>query len=203
MLISVLFLLVCIMVIVIVFSCRNKPLSEKNRERVKTLKSKLQYNPVIRYLLLNSLKFNYSALCVFKQTDAGVGSVFLAILLLLFINICPLIFSRILYKNHDKLKETEIENKIGTLYEGRNVETKRKHRAWVFPLVFFGRRLVFIVFTVALFDYPSLQMIMHQILSLGMLAYLLLDQYMFVQVTHHLAEFSTEAFLLIVSTLMQ
>ena len=82
------------------------------------------------------------------------------------------------------------------------MEAKRKHRAWVFPLVFFGRRLVFILGTVALFDYPSIQMIMHQILSLGMLAYLLSDLYMFAGVTHYLVEIGTEAFLLFVSTLM-
>ena len=88
------------------------------------MKRKLKYNPVIRYLLLNSLKFNYSAFCVFKQADAGAGSVFVAILLLLFINICPLVLSRILYKNNNELKEKETEDKIGTLYEGKNVERK-------------------------------------------------------------------------------
>ena len=170
---------------------------------MKTLKRKLQYNPVIRYLLLNSLKFTYSALCVFKQADAGAGSVFVAILLLLLVSLSPLVLSRILYKHNNELKETETENKIGTLYEGKNVESKRKHRAWVFPLVFFGRRLVFVVCTVALFDYPSQQMIMHQILSLVMLAYLLLDRQMFAEKTRHFVEFGTEALLLIVSTLMQ
>ena len=176
MLMTVLFLLILIVSIAIILSCRNSPLNEKNRERVKNLKRKLQYNPVIRYFLLNSLKFNYSALCVFKKANAGVGSYFGAILLLLLINICPLVLSRILYKNNSKLKDKEIENKIGTLYEGKNVESKRKHRAWVFPLVFFGRRLMFIVGTIAFFDYPFAQMIMHQILSLGMLAYLLWDR---------------------------
>ena len=173
---SVIFLLILIVAVVVYISCRNKPLSEKNRERVKTLKRKLLYNPVIRYFLLNSLKFNYSALCVFKQADAGAGSYFVAVLLLILINICPLVLSRILYKNNSHLEDKETEIKIGTLYEGKNVEPKRKHRAWVFPLVFFGRRFLFIVGTVALFDYPFAQMIMHQILSLGMLAYLLWDK---------------------------
>ena len=71
---SVLFMLILTVGVGIILSCRNKTLSEKNRERVKTLKRKLQYNPVIRYFLLNSLKFNYSALCVFKQADAEAGS---------------------------------------------------------------------------------------------------------------------------------
>ena len=102
---SALFLLILVVGVVIFLSCRNRPLSEKNRERVNNLKRKLQYNPVIRYLLLNSLKFNYSALCVFKQADAGVGSQLVAILLLLLINLCPLALSRILYKNSQDLKE--------------------------------------------------------------------------------------------------
>ena len=76
--------------------------------------------------------------------------------MLILINLCPLVLSRILYKNNNVLKEQETKNKIGALYEGKNVESKRKHRAWVFPLVFFGRRLVFILGTVVLFDYPSI-----------------------------------------------
>ena len=119
---TVLFLLILFVCTVVFLSCRNKPLSEKNRERVNSLKRKLQYSPVIRYFLLNSLKFNYSALCVFKQADAGAGSYFVAVLLLLLINICPLVLSRILYKNNNNLKEKDTENKIGTLYEGKNVE---------------------------------------------------------------------------------
>ena len=91
---------------------------------------------------------------------------------------------------------------MGTLYEGKNVESERKHRVWSYPLVFFYRRSFFAVCTVTLFDYPALQMMMHQILSLAMLAYLLHDHYMFTYFTHQFVEVGTEALLLLVSTLL-
>ena len=142
------------------------------------------WNPVIRYLLLNSLKINYSAACVFKHTDAGAWSQFVAVLMLVGINVCPLILSRILYKNNGVLEDKEKVSKIGTLYEGKNVPADRKHRVWIYPLVFFFRRSLFIVGTLVLFDYPALQMVVHQLLSLAMLAYMLKDQYMFIELTH-------------------
>ena len=89
------------------------------------------------------------------------------------------------------------------MYDGKNVESERKHRAWTFPLVFFYRRMIFCVGTVLLFDKPALQMILHQILSLGMLAYLFSDHYMFANRMHWFCEFGTEALLLLVSILMQ
>ena len=142
------------------------------------------WNPVIRYLLLNSLKINYSAACVFKHTDAGAWSQFVAVLMLVGINVCPLILARILYKNNGVLEDKEKVSKIGTLYEGKNVPADRKHRVWIYPLVFFFRRSLFIVGTLVLFDYPALQMVVHQLLSLAMLAYMLKDQYMFIELTH-------------------
>ena len=142
------------------------------------------WNPVIRYLLLNSLKINYSAACVFKHTDAGAWSQFVAVLMLVGINVCPLILSRILYKNNGVLEDKEKVSKIGTLYEGKNVPADRKHRVWIYPLVFFFRRSLFIVGTLVLFDYPALQMVVHQLLSVAMLAYMLKDQYMFIELTH-------------------
>ena len=142
------------------------------------------WNPVIRYLLLNSLKINYSAACVFKHTDAGAWSQFVAVLMLVGINVCPLILARILYKNNGVLEDKEKVSKIGTLYEGKNVPADRKHRVWIYPLVFFFRRSLFIVGTLVLFDYPALQMVVHQLLSVAMLAYMLKDQYMFIELTH-------------------
>ena len=70
---SLLFFLVLIVIVVIIMCCRKKEWSEKNKERIEGLKRKIKYNPILRYFLLNSIKFNYSALCVFKQsTNAGV-----------------------------------------------------------------------------------------------------------------------------------
>ena len=68
--------------------------------------------------------------------------------------------------------------------------------------MFFYRRLIFCIGTVLMFDHPALQMILHQILSLAVLAYLLRDQYMFSYLMHWICEVATEALLLIVSTLV-
>ena len=89
------------------------------------------------------------------------------------------------------------------MYEGKNVEAERNHQVWSFPLVYFYRRTFFVLGTVFLFDYPSIQMMLHQLLSLAMLAYLLSDHYMYTWFTHRFVEISTEALLLLVSTLMQ
>ena len=51
--------------------------------------------------------------------------------------------------------------RIGTLYDGKNVEADRKHKVWSYPLVYFYRRTLFILGTVLLFDYPAQQMIVH------------------------------------------
>ena len=45
---------------------------------------------------------------------------------------------------------------MGTLYEGKNVSSGRKHRAWLYPLIYFYRRTIFIVGTVFIFDYPAM-----------------------------------------------
>ena len=158
---SLLFFLALIVIAVIIVCCKKKEWSEKNQERIENLKRKIKYNPVIRYFLLNSIKFNYSALCVLKQSNAGVWSQVTAVLMLGFINLCPLVLSAILYKRNDELQDKERISMMGTLYEGKNVESQRKHRVWSYPLVFFYRRLIFAVCTVTLFDYPSIQMMMH------------------------------------------
>ena len=155
MLMLLIFVLILLVIALIVVCCKNRNLSEKNKKRIKDAKRKVMWNPVIRYLFLNSLKINYSAACVFKHTDAGAWSQFVAVLMLVGINVCPLILSRILFKNNGVLEDKEKISKFGTLYEGRNVPADRKHRVWIFPLVFFFRRSLFIIGTLVLFDYPA------------------------------------------------
>ena len=86
------------------------------------MKKKVRYNPIIRYLLLNSLKFNFSAFSVIKKyNESSVGSIVVAVLILVIINVTPIFLSRILYKNSRTLDIKEQHEKIGTLYLGRNV----------------------------------------------------------------------------------
>ena len=61
------FLLV-ICVIVLLLWCRKRctNLSEKNKQRIAGLKTKIFWNPLIRYTLLNALKLNMSAMTAYK-----------------------------------------------------------------------------------------------------------------------------------------
>ena len=153
---SLIFLLTAIVITVVDFSCRNKELSEKAKKRIEKMKRDMKYNPLIRYLLLNSLNFNFSAICVFMHANSRIESKVFAALCIILMNVCPLVLSFILYKANNVLQDKKRKNQIGTLYEGRNVEAERKHRVWLFPLVFFYRRTIFIVGTILFFDRPAL-----------------------------------------------
>ena len=100
---SLIFLIIVIVITIIVACCKRSKLSEKNKERVENLKRKIMYNPLIRYVMLNSLKFNYSALCVFKHADSDAGSYFIAAVMLILINSCPIIFTVVLFRKNNDL----------------------------------------------------------------------------------------------------
>ena len=60
-LVSLIFLLVIIVVLLSLLLLRRGRLSEKWKLRIKQLKEKVFYNPIIRYFMLNFLKFNFSS----------------------------------------------------------------------------------------------------------------------------------------------
>ena len=47
--------------------CKRIDLSEKNKARVQKVKQMIYFNPIIRFLILNTLKLNFNALLVFKS----------------------------------------------------------------------------------------------------------------------------------------
>ena len=55
---SIAFLIVLVLVIVIITIFRRKNQSDKCRERVNKIKKAIFYNPIIRFLILNSLKMD-------------------------------------------------------------------------------------------------------------------------------------------------
>lgn len=55
-------LILLIIVIILVF--KKLASTEKGRQRIKWLKQKVFYNPIIRYLILNCLKLNVAAILV-------------------------------------------------------------------------------------------------------------------------------------------
>ena len=85
----------------------------------------------------------------------------------------PIIFLRVILKYHNRLEEDDIKAKYGSMYRGKNVEDI-DHKAYLYPMLFFWRRLVFAFATVYLFSYPLMQMYVH--LGLTMLTLILLMQ---------------------------
>ena len=100
---SLIFLITAIMVALVDICCRNKELSDKAKKRIEKMKREMKYNPLIRYMLLNSLNFNFSAICVFMHADSKTESKVFAALQLILINVCPLVLSLILYKKNNEL----------------------------------------------------------------------------------------------------
>ena len=62
-------------------------------------------------------------------------------------------------------KEKTIKS-IGAIYEGKNVHGVTDHYVWLYPFIFFWRRTLYVVITVYLFEWPSLQAQAHVTLSL-------------------------------------
>ena len=73
----------------------------------------------------------------------------------------------------------------------------------LYPLAFFYRRTAFIVVTVYLFDYPAMQMILNQLLTLAMAAYLLHDRSLFESRSQKAVEVGSEVFFLMSCLFLQ
>jgi len=157
---SVIFALLLVTIIIVIFISKRVSLKEKAKERVKSLKTKVFWNPIIRYLTLNSLKLSMTAIVVQKTLQKAVGDTTSSIVLLVVLNGAPLIFCIVVRRHHHSLKDPDTIKSIGAIYVGKNV-TAEDHCAWVYPMVFFWRRTLFIVITVYLFNWPYMQMLAH------------------------------------------
>ena len=71
-------------------------LSLKSKERIKWLKDKVFYNPLIRYSLLNAMNYNMAAMTAFVNNNGEQRQVIIAILLLIVNNVLPIVYARIL-----------------------------------------------------------------------------------------------------------
>ena len=161
-LVSVIAVAFVIIVVLLVYICKKVNLSEKNQARLAKLKRSLFFNPFIRYLQLNALKLNLSAMLTIKSfSSTSTTSKIVSIVTLVTINTIPVIFSRFVYKNRQTLQEENTSKKYGTIYAGKNVDADKDHKVWLYPLFFFFRRLIFIIATVFLIKYPSIQMMVH------------------------------------------
>ena len=114
----------------------------------------------------------------------------------------PIYFLTVVYRNRESLEMKEKSSKFGALYSGKNVSNRAKHRVWLFPMTFFYRRLIFISVSVFLFDTPSMQMLVHQVLTMATLIYLLSFNQRFVSREQKVIEIGSEMLMLLTSLLI-
>ena len=108
---SIIFALLILMFLAIWCINRNRK-SEKLQKCISFLKNKIYLNPVLRYLMLNSLKLNFVALSSLKMQNENSAAVqvLTAILILVMIDIVtPILLSRLLYKKRHHLEEPDVK----------------------------------------------------------------------------------------------
>ena len=91
-------------------------MTDKIKQRIEKLQYMVFFNPIIRYLLLNSLKLNFTAFIVFKPPLGNAVDIFLGLVMMLLINAVPIFFFYILRKNRDELDQDSKKKAFGTLY---------------------------------------------------------------------------------------
>ena len=148
--------------------------ASKNRERIEKLKNKIFFNPMIRYTLLNCLKFNIVAMTAIRRSQGAAGAIFTAIVIELLFLLIPILYAYILKKKIDMLEEEQNKVTYGTLYKGLCTDAgcRNKSLTWLHPIVFMLRRTAFAIITVFLFDYPLVQLFANQLLCLAYIFWL-------------------------------
>ena len=107
----------------VLFLCSKRfNFSPKAKERIRRLKNKIFYNPLIRYSLLNTMSYNMIAMTAFANAHDEAKQVTLAVIILISINLLPLFYARLLYKRKAELGSEENKTKIGTLYIDRDLD---------------------------------------------------------------------------------
>lgn len=160
---------------------------------MKWISAKIFYNAIIRFVILNSLKFSVSSFIAIKayktETDRIISFGVLSALLL-----CSVGFFYILRNKHRTLTDSNMVAKIGTLYQDKNVYRK-KHNVQYFPPAFFIRRVAFASATVYLFESPQAQMIVHHILSMLTISHLAFDRWAQASTGFRMVEIGSELLL--------
>ena len=161
---SIIFVLV-ILVVLLLTRCKNKC-----HNCVIVIKRKVLYNPIIRYIILNSLKLTVASFVALKAWNTATD-IAISIGLIAIIAIAALTFFCLLKTNHENLKDSELVGKIGTLYQNNNVHFST-HKTHYFPLSFFVRRFAFASVTVYMLEKPQMQMVIHHTLTMLAMSHL-------------------------------
>ena len=188
---TILFAVLILVILLGIFIFRRISRSEKAKARLRNLKAKVFWNPIIRYLILNSLKLSMTAFVSFKVSGTGLADISTSIALLIILNISPIIFYKAMKQSEDKLSEEETKKVIGSIYMGKNIN-KVDHNAHLFPMAFFWRRTLFVAVTVFLFDWPSMQMAAHHVITVIMIALLVTDNTAYDSTSQKIIEVGSE-----------
>ena len=81
------------------------------------------FNPIIRYLVLNSLKLNMTGLLAIKlfKPDSSLIDLISSICILTMVNLAPLIFLIVLVRQRRELEKEQSRLSFGALYNGKKV----------------------------------------------------------------------------------
>ena len=188
---SIIFAILLLFVLLLILLRQRVKLGEKCKKWVQLLSAKLFYNAIIRYIIMNALKLAVASLVALKATDRTAIEVTTSSLIISMIGLAAIGFFILLSRCHDHLADAPVINKIGTLYQGKEVDRKA-HSVEYFPLAFFTRRIVFAIATVYLHDSPKLQMAVHHVLTLATIVHLAYDKRTQVSQGFRLVEIGSE-----------
>ena len=155
------------------------------------MKKKVFWNPIVRYLAINALKLNISAILVFNAASKSIQDVVISACILAIFNGAPIVYYFALKKNKDTLSSKDTIKEIGAIYTGLNV-TSTNQRAYIYPVAFFWRRCLFALITIYLFDYPHMQMIAHHVLTVVYISILVYNPYTFETAEQKVIEVGSE-----------
>ena len=81
------------------------------------------FNPIIRYLVLNSLKLNMTSLLAIKlfKPDSSLIDLISSLCILTMVNLAPLIFLIVLVRQRRELEKEQSRLSFGALYNGKKV----------------------------------------------------------------------------------
>ena len=89
--------------------------------------------------------------------------------LIIILNLCPIFFFLVLWRNKVNLEKKEVKEKIGSLYLGLN---GNKSRVSSYSTVFLLRRSIFVSITFALFQFPEVQVLLMLCMTLLYIMYI-------------------------------
>ena len=154
--------------------------SKRGTKTEKKLKKVLFWDHAIIFLQEGFMEICISALLNFlfiadNQDAWSSGDLVVSNLLAIFLTISMitliLVIAFYLWPNFSRLREKPIKKKYGSTYS--MIDTKAKG-SWtmLFPLIFFGRRIIFVVAVVTMLSYPAFQILFFMIPTLGFMIHL-------------------------------